>query len=408
MWSFFKKKKAGNIIFGQLRTVLLSLWAYIGLWIGVIAPFFAWLWPGTNLFNDMLPPDILWFYYSLVGLVAFLLHALLTTLTTEKSKSTESMYSKYRDEALAEMEIIYFRDIIEANFIQEWKEGVTKQLNDLSETEKVLEAVKERSSYLKAATGDSQAVLNHVYMISDTLREALKISDNVAIQVKSSLTTMSNVSNLINENNKFTEAIQSFYIRSTQEMETLQNQIKEIDKVVTGINGINRQSNILAINASIEAARMGEAGRTFAIVASEVQALAKNTSDFTAQIQAAAKSIKEISHQVVKHMNEAASLVTRQHETLPVAEQLMVTVSEMASDSDQAIKKQQIQLHVLHEKTGIALEKLDELSDLTTTNAKFLNTIESDILNLAESVLFIVHNLHEQVELLQNFLVSSE
>jgi methyl-accepting chemotaxis protein len=94
---------------------------------------------------------------------------------------------------------------------------------------------------------------------------------------------------------------------SAEALQQLREQTQQINRVVEVIKGIAEQTNLLALNAAIEAARAGEAGRGFAVVADEVRSLSKRTQDSTQEIAQTVDNLQRVVGQSVTLMEDACS-----------------------------------------------------------------------------------------------------
>ena len=105
-----------------------------------------------------------------------------------------------------------------------------------------------------------------------------------------------------------------------------QRKVQETDKIITFINDIAKKTNLLGLNASIEASRVGEVGRGFGVVAEEIRKLANNSSESVKNIEA-----------VLKMLTEAMAEIEGQSSTIDRATQEQVAITEQVSASMEEI-----------------------------------------------------------------------
>ena len=143
---------------------------------------------------------------------------------------------------------------------------------------------------------------------------------------------------------------------STDIIKNLSEQSTEIGSVVDVIDGISEQTNLLALNAAIEAARAGEAGRGFAVVADEVRSLASRTQESTEEIKAMIAKLQESSHDSLVRM-EHGSRETKA--TVEIAQEAGAAL-DIITKSVQEINNLNIQIATAAEQQSVVTDEINQ------------------------------------------------
>ncbi len=155
----------------------------------------------------------------------------------------------------------------------------------------------------------------------------------------------------------------------TANLSELGRQAESIGQVMTVISDIADQTNLLALNAAIEAARAGEAGRGFAVVADEVRKLAEKTMTATKEVGSVIKAIQEGTFDNIRHMEQASVAVATATDLAGQSRDALgeiVRLSGDAADQVRTIASASDEQVAASERIKTAIERIRDLSGRTT------------------------------------------
>jgi methyl-accepting chemotaxis protein len=285
------------------------------------------------------------------------------------------------------------------NLLLEHQQSLIRHLTDtavqLAAASEEMSAISTQVSQAATTQGDqTNMVATAVHEMSVAVQEVAQNAQSTAGNADKANKEARQGSELVQSNLRAIQGLSESVEKAGEVIDTLHAQSDEISKVLGVIQSIAEQTNLLALNAAIEAARAGEAGRGFAVVADEVRSLASNTQKATESIRGMIDALQSGARSAVSAMQlsreQAQNSVGHAREAGEVLNHIVHAIEGIADGNVQISA-------ATEEQTAVANEISQNISSLNDSIGEVVSSAEQSSL-ASRDLAQLANGLQQQIQ----------
>ncbi|CAM5313957.1 methyl-accepting chemotaxis protein [Rhodanobacter lindaniclasticus] len=279
-------------------------------------------------------PNVWWGLFGAIAAVAFALLLVIALVTDQRKRFAQSTELNQRNQEaimrlLDEMGSLAEGDLTVKTTVSE---DITGAIADsvnyaIDELRSLVTTINETSEQVSSSAQETQTTARHLATAAEQQAQQISSATSAINQIVSSMDVVSKDSaesadvaersvkiasrgaEVVRETISGMDSIRDQIQETSKRIKRLGESSQEIGSIVELINDIAEQTNILALNAAIQAASAGEAGRGFAVVADEVQRLAERSTSATKRIETLVQTIQSDTNEAVNSMEQTTAEV---------------------------------------------------------------------------------------------------
>jgi methyl-accepting chemotaxis protein len=272
-------------------------------------------------------------------------------------------------------------------------QGIIQQVIDTTEQ---VASTTEKSKLTAAQTrSSSEAQFREVDLVATASEEMTQTASLVVQNAQVAVQAAANANDSASQGQEVAELSAAEMVRLVEQMkktvpvvEELARNNANITEILSVIEGVSEQTNLLALNAAIEAARAGEQGRGFAVVADEVRSLASRTQDSVGEIRCVIEQVQHGTKNVVDAIQEGSELAdnTASHvqQAVTSLSRIFESISAINDMNTQIVKAAEEQQAVSSE-VNLNVSNIRDLSAAILEKAGDSEKVGNDIYNLSQT-----------------------
>ncbi|MDL3986882.1 MULTISPECIES: methyl-accepting chemotaxis protein [Shewanella] len=249
------------------------------------------------------------------------------------------------------------------------------------------------SSQLISHNNETDQVVTAITEMSATASEVAQNTTQVAEATHAATGDVANAQRCVDASLEEISALMAQINNAASNIQSLSEQSKKINSVLSVIGGIAEQTNLLALNAAIEAARAGEQGRGFAVVADEVRSLASRTQSSTLEINEMLSELHKLVALAVKTMEESQQSCVRSvdssraiSDSLGSVTSAVTAINDMSTQIATAATEQSSVTEEINRNVFAIQEIVNELLHSSEDAARVSQTVSQEGTNLGKLV----------------------